>query len=128
MFLTVESYKSNMYTLNVLTNIYNSLKDLLEKNPYSDLEFGDWKISNKPIFKDGIESNLVLRNETNDENINITFSSLDELMEDDDKFDIVSVVLYIDNGTNDEKIEKSNYIYNICNLILELLENKYKNK
>lgn len=128
MFLTVESYKSNMYTLNVLTNIYNSLKDLLEKNPYSDLEFGDWKISNTPIFKDGIESNLVLRNETNNENINITFSSLDELMEDDDKFDIVSVVLYIDNGTNDEKIEKSNYIYNICNLILELLENKYKNK
>lgn len=126
MYLTLESYKNDIYTLQVLSDILKKLKISIKNNPYEELDFGDWNITGDIIFKDGVETSLILRNEKNKEDINLTFISLDEILETDNKFDIKSLVLYKENGKKDEKIEISNYIYNISNSILEILENKQK--
>lgn len=122
MILTVESYKDNMYILQVLSDILDDIKDSINTNPYKKININDWEISNKPIFKDGFESNIIFNNSVKNESINIIFSCIDELTEDDVKYKISGIVLYKEKGSKEQIIEVNNFIYNICNELLQLLE------
>jgi len=126
MFLTVESYKDNMYILQVLSDILDDIKDSINTNPYNKININNWVISNKPIFKDGFESNIIFNNDSKKQSINITFSCIDELTEDDVKYKISGIVLYKEKGSKEQIIEVNNFIYNICNELLQLLEKNNK--
>lgn len=122
MILTVESYKDNMYILQVLSDILDDIKNSINTNPYKKININNWVISNKPIFKDGFETNIIFNNDSKKQSINIIFSCIDELTENDAKYKISGIVLYKEKGSKEQIIEVNNFIYNICNELLQLLE------
>lgn len=126
MHLTLESFKNDIDLLKILTNIYSKLLSQLKDNPYKEISFNNWKIVNDLIFNDNITSNLILRNDNLNYDLNIEYKCLDELTENDQKFIINSIVLYTNNGKSEDIIDlKNKYIYSIVIDILTILE---KNK
>lgn len=121
MILTLEAYKDNLYILQVLNSIHEDIDDSIKDNPYKDIN-SKWEIKYEPTIKDGFEDQIVFRNDSKKEDIVIIFKTIDELMESDDKYEILSITLYKKNGKLDQSIEINNHISNVVISILNHID------